>query len=246
MAPPFKQGGVMRRKIGFLTAVVAVLWACAGSAQAASVFLCVPSAAGKAVVSGGSEGSCESDATKVAVPASAEEQHTLLSILPHISFVPGHKRTIRFHGVNVQVVNGTGNTRTANGLGNVIIGYDEHSHTETQTGSHNLVLGIRQSFTSYGGLIGGEINKVTHPFSVAFGFENTASGDHSTVLGGGGNTASGTDSAVNGGNNNTASGAFSAVGGGQSNTARGEFSAVLGGRQATASGIAATAFGGGT
>src|SRR6266513_1591790 len=99
----------MRRKIGFLTAVVAVLLACAGSAQAAgSVFLCVPSAAGKAVVSGENTGSCESDATKVALPASAEEQHTLLSILPHVSFVPGHKRTIRFHGVDVQVVNGTG------------------------------------------------------------------------------------------------------------------------------------------
>src|SRR5207248_6014134 len=149
----------MRRKIGFLTAVVAVLLACAGSAQAAgSVFLCVPSSAGKEVVSGGSEGSCASDARRVALPASAEEQHTLLSILPHISFVSGHKRTIRLHGVNVQVVNGTGGTETANGLGNLIIGYNGHSHTETQTGSHNLALGIDQSFTSYGVLLCGELN----------------------------------------------------------------------------------------
>src|SRR5689334_5618916 len=126
----------MGRKIGFLTAVVAVLLACAGSAQAAgSVFLCVPSSAGKKVVSGGSAGSCESDATKVELPASAEEQQTLLSILPHIRFVPGHKRTIRFHGVDVQVVNGTGDTSSANGLGNLIIGYNTHSDTKPQTGS---------------------------------------------------------------------------------------------------------------
>jgi hypothetical protein len=40
----------MGRKAGSLTAVVAVLLACAGAAHAAgSVFLCVPSAAGKAI-----------------------------------------------------------------------------------------------------------------------------------------------------------------------------------------------------
>ena len=175
----------MGRKIGFLTAVVAVLLACAGSAQAAgSVFLCVPSSAGKAVVSGGREGSCESDATKVALPASAEKQHTLLSILPHISFVSHHKRTIRFHGVNVQVVNGTGATHAVDGLGNLIIGYNENPSDRPQTGSHNLVLGAHQSFTSYARLNGGDQNKVTHPFSVAFGFHNTASGDDSAVSGG--------------------------------------------------------------
>jgi hypothetical protein len=199
------------------------------------VFLCVPSVAGEAVVSGGSEGSCESDATKVAVPASAHEQQTLLSILPHISFVSGHKRTIRFHGVNVQVVNGTGDTRTADGLGNLIIGYDGHSHTETQTGSHNLVLGHAQSFTSYGGLIGGDQNKVTRPFSAVFGTENTVSGDNSVVSGGDHNTASGRLSAVSGGDHNTASGVVSAVNGGAVNTASGDGSAVSGGLRNTAS-----------
>ena len=257
----------MGRKIGFLTAVVAVLLACAGSAQAAgSVFLCVPAEAGKKVVSGGSAGSCESDTTKVALPASAEEQQTLLSILPHIRFVAGGEPTIRFSGVNVQVVNGTGDTSSANGLGNLIIGYNAHSDTNPQTGSHNLVLGTEQSFTSYGGLIGGSKNKLTGPFSVAFGFDNTASGKWSAVTGGGGNPdtggrgniASGEESAVSGGNVNTASSVYSSVSGGNSNTASGrwssvsgggsntagyEFTAVSGGGRNTARGFGATVFG---
>ena len=32
---------------------------------------------------------------------------------------------MRFTGVNVQVVNGAGSTATANGTGNLIVGYDE-------------------------------------------------------------------------------------------------------------------------
>jgi hypothetical protein len=55
--------------------------------------------------------------------------------------------------MNVQIVNGQGTTASANGLGNLIIGYDEG--TQKRTGSHNLVLGEQQSFTSYAGLIGG-------------------------------------------------------------------------------------------
>jgi hypothetical protein len=131
------------------------------------------------------------------LPASADEQQTLLSILPHISFdVSGGEPTIRFHSVNVQVVNGIGDTKTANGLGNLIIGYNEHSDTDTQTGSHNLVLGVDQSFTSFGGLIGGAHNKVAQPSSAVFGYDNTASGDGSVVSGGDHNTASRIDSAI--------------------------------------------------
>jgi hypothetical protein len=234
----------MGRKIGFLTAVVALLLACAGSAQAAgSVFLCVPSAAGKKVVSGGSAGSCEADTTKVALPASADEQQTLLSILPHIRFVAGGEPTIRFSGVNVQVVNGTGDTSSANGLGNLIIGYNAHSDTKPQTGSHNLVLGTEQSFTSYGGLIGGSNNKLTGPFSAVFGTQNTASGSHSAVIAGNHNTASGLYSSVSGGNSNTASGRWSSVSGGGSNTASYDFSAVSGGGRNTARGFGAAVFG---
>ena len=49
----------------------------------------------------------------------------LIAINQHVSMVQLHGRpTVRFNGVNVQVVNGTGNTETSNGTGNLIVGYD--------------------------------------------------------------------------------------------------------------------------
>src|SRR5690554_4636934 len=50
----------------------------------------------------------------------------LIAINQHVSMVSLHGRpTVRFTGVNVQVVNGLGETHTANGTGNVIVGYDK-------------------------------------------------------------------------------------------------------------------------
>ena len=69
--------------------------------------------------------------------------------------------TIRLQGVNVQVVNGLGDTQTENGLGNVIVGYNEFSTRgpdepdDVRTGSHNLVGGAGNSFSSHGGVVVG-------------------------------------------------------------------------------------------
>merc|ERR1712232_1500028 len=67
--------------------------------------------------------------------------------------------------------------------------------------------------------------------SVAFGFKNTASGDFSAVLGGGGasNVAESKHSAVTGGQKNLASGIYSAIMAGKKNEAAGKFSSVTGG-----------------
>src|SRR5258705_97292 len=52
-------------------------------------------------------------------------------ILNHMSIVylddgqGGQAKTIRFSGVNVQIVNGLGATETVNGVGNLIVGYNE-------------------------------------------------------------------------------------------------------------------------
>ena len=94
------------------------------------------------------------------------EQETLKKLIPHISFVAagvGGKPTVQFSGVNVQVVNGEGKTASANGEGNLVIGYDEQPGT--QTGSHNLALGTGQTFTSYGGFVAVFKNAVKGPFA---------------------------------------------------------------------------------
>ena len=63
-----------------------------------------------------------------------------------------------------------------------------------------------------------------------------ASGDYSTIGGGGSNIAPNLYSTVGGGESNTASGAYSTVGGGEGNTASGELTIVGGGVSNIASG----------
>jgi len=153
----------------------------------------------------------------------------------------GGRDTLRFSGLNLQLVNGTGKTDGRNGLGNLIVGYNALPVVgdAARTGSHYLVVGDGHGWTSSGGIIGGE--------------SNTASGKSASVIGGTFNTASGVGAIVTGGSNNTASGWFSSVSGGTANTASGDpssswwmgdFTAVSGGRGNTAIGVESSILGG--
>jgi hypothetical protein len=136
-------------------------------------------------------------------------------------------------GANLRIVNGLGSTETTNGLGNLIVGYNElrgDGFTDTRTGSHNVVVGRENNFSRFGGIVVGQFNEI--------------SGDWSSVSAGNGNTASGLFSSVSAGDNNTASGRFSSVSGGGSNTASGDWSSVSGGVFHTASGIDSSVSGG--
>jgi hypothetical protein len=151
-----------------------------------------------------------------------------------------------FRGINVQIVNGTGETQTVNGLGNLIVGYNRPSagrplcsvgaaETEAQCrasggawalshkgGSHNIVGGEFNSYSSFGGLVLGVENAISAPYAaVLSGARNRAAGDLGSISGGSYNTASGIYSSVNGGYDNRASGDFSAVAGGAQRTAVG-------------------------
>lgn len=117
---------------------------------------------------------------------------------------------IIFKGVNVHVQSGSGATNTTTptttGLGNLIIGYNETDPSVglARNGSHNLVGGQLNSFSSFGGLV--------------LGVRNVISGQHAAILSGERNTASGLKSSILGGDVNTASGQSSTVFGGFSNT----------------------------
>jgi hypothetical protein len=153
---------------------------------------------------------------------------------------------IFFDGVNVHIQDGSGATDglpgagagTPNGLGNLIVGYDEDRTTGSdKTGSHNLVVGEQHNYPSYGGLVAGFQNTVSGTnASVSGGRSNTASGINSSVSGGTTSTASGDWSSISGGYNNTSSGNTSSISGGSSNTASGYFSSVSGGFDNEASG----------
>ena len=179
----------------------------------------------------------EVDAMMAALESRVEALETKLA---SVSLENGGEEFI-FTGVNVHVRDGSGDTDgTVNGLGNLIVGYNEDTSiggTETRTGSHNLVLGAENEYTSYGGFVGGFVNTISGPYSaVSSGRYNTASGTYSSVSGGRLNTASGTYSSVSGGRYNTASGPYSSVlgGGGDSssdgNEAWADYSIIAGGR----------------
>jgi hypothetical protein len=178
-------------------------------------------------------------------------------------------------GANLRIVNGLGSTATTNGLGNLIVGYNESREADpdcenvtrsrrpcidTRTGSHNVVVGQQNNFSSFGGLVAGELNEISAGFawvsggqlnlaegilsSVSGGFTNTASAFASSVSGGERNMAEAAFSSLSGGFNNTAAGVYSAVSGGASNMATGDYSTVSGGRLSTAAGRVSSVSGG--
>ena len=136
-------------------------------------------------------------------------------MLPHVKYEEkgvGGKPTVQFSGVNVQVINGEGKTATTNGESNLVIGYDENGGAHEQSGSHNLILGEEQTFTSYGGIVAGTSNTISSPFaSITGGFLNTASNLWASGTVGNRNTANGEDAGVDGGELNKASGVAASV-----------------------------------
>lgn len=154
--------------------------------------------------------------------------------------------TALFRGVNVQIVNGTGETQSVNGMGNLIVGYNRPANgtfscslgiagTQSQcvaggglwaqshkSGSHNIVGGDFNSYSSWGGLV--------------LGFENALSAPYAAVIAGARNRAGASFASVSGGSYNTAGGIYSAVSAGFSNQAMGDFSGVGGGANRTVPG----------
>lgn len=179
---------------------------------------------------------------------------------------------VYFSGVNVYVNNGAGQTRTVNGVGNLVIGYDEPEDPATaspfcsdgqygssracvdnggtwaasqKTGSHNLVVGPEHSYTQYGGLVAGWKNRVTGIFAtVSGGRKNSARAHYTSISGGGDNTATASWAAVSGGRENTAGAFYASVSGGAQNDVTGMAASISGGRLNNATGGDASVSGG--
>lgn len=173
----------------------------------------------------------------------AQEMAAFVEVYPTPSEVPldtgANGPLIRFVGANVQIVSGAGTTNARpNGLGNLIVGYDEwFGDNGEKSGSHNLVVGDGHNYSRYGGLVVGRRNSITGDYaSVSGGQGNIASGAESSVSGGRGNEAGGHTSSVSGGVSNEASGVLSSISGGQENIASGSWSMIGGGMENEASG----------
>jgi hypothetical protein len=102
-----------------------------------------------------------------------------------LQYITGGANEVVITGANLRIVNGLGDTETANGLGNLIVGYNELRGgnvpllSDRRTGSHNVVVGSQNNFSTASGFLS----------SVSGGRQNTASGQVSSVSGGFNRTA---------------------------------------------------------
>ena len=197
-------------------------------------------------------------------------------------------KTVRFEGVNVQIVNGMGATNSlsadpyetdplttmTNGLGNLIVGYQEvrevpnpddsgapakcgggtyDPNVDIRTGSHNVVVGHQHNYESFGGVVFGRRNWTGGAYAVVTGgFNNRAGGLWSAVSAGQRNSAEGRASSIAGGFSNATCSIQGSILGGTSNrtgpaaggVGGGNASAILGGLQNRSDGPGATVSGG--
>ena len=169
---------------------------------------------------------------EVALPISIEEDGTLVVV----------------KGANLQVIDGSGSTGgVTNGLGNLIIGYNEEGAPgeRDHSGSHNLVIGDEHTYSSYGSIVAGRSNSVTGPSSaVLAGHNNSVSGLSGGILGGDSNEVRGTNATISGGAANGADGGDSSIARGSENGAIGDGSSIGGGVQNSATGLSAMVTGG--
>jgi uncharacterized protein YoxC len=145
-------------------------------------------------------------------------QTTVSDLSDKLQYVSVSGTEMYITGANLNIRNGLGATDggsgVTNGLGNLIVGYNENELHSPRGGSHNIV-GAHHGYRSYGGLVAG--------------VENMISGPYASVSGGAFNNAKAVGSSVSGGFNNEAGGDYASVCGGNSNRASGEDSAVSGG-----------------
>jgi hypothetical protein len=176
--------------------------------------------------------------------------------------------TVLFRGVNLRIDNGLGATATANGTGNLIVGYNEAD----TSGFDRCTIGTNYGLTGVSAIVtdsttctaagGAWVNTgfktgshyiVTgpgHNYSrwggLLAGWQNTSNYNYAGVIGGYNNTASGSVSTVTGGHHNMAGGDGASVSGGWANTASGAVASVSGGARNLASGDQASVSGGGS
>ena len=197
----------------------------------------------------------------------------LEGLLESVSLAQGGQ-TVRFTGVNVQIVSGSGSTDAdpPNGLGNLIIGYNELRGEDcdetngpscdypmtgcppsdydwcncwnSRWGSHNLIIGSGNNYDGSGGFVGGRFNTIGGSFSsVTAGQCNRTENRLASVSGGLANRAAGVAATVVGGERNYAGGEMSSVVGGDGSGALG-IRSIAGGASNRATGEASSAIGG--
>lgn len=106
--------------------------------------------------------------------------------------------TVRFSGVNLQLVNGEDVTDSLNGLGNVVIGYNNHDDIfSDRLGSHNIILGDDQAYPDTAELVTQKIlSNQDLTVIVAGSMETLVGSDRAITIGGARSEAIGGNASV--------------------------------------------------
>lgn len=185
----------------------------------------------------------------------AVENNTVLELdgLLKLTVIDGDK-TAEFTNVNIQLNSGAGSTSGVNGLGNLIIGYNEAStsapffcsdpqypdskscigNLETwaqnvRIGSHNLIVGGGHSYTKYSAAMFGWNNVSNAIGTLTAGVLNIANGNSSSITGGQKNNTNANLTSITGGTDNTANSTLSSITSGRGNTTNGYGSSITAG-----------------
>lgn len=130
----------------------------------------------------------------------AVRANTVLGLdgLVHLMNVDG-VGTVVFEGINVQLINGSGISASANGSGNLIIGYNfDATGGANRTGSHNLVLGDDQSYPATEQVVTASvISSRDLALSAADAMQTVVGGDQQSSIGGNQSTTVGGGQTIN-------------------------------------------------
>ena len=138
---------------------------------------------------------------------------------------------------NLHIINGSGGSYSANGLGNLFLGYQSAS---TVTGSHNLIAGLNNTASGCNSLVSGDGNKSLGNDQVVLGGNvNTVYSVDGYSIGSGGSIVFPIGGGVIGGANNTISdnGTNSVIVGGTENVNACDLGVIVSGEQNTLSGF---------
>ncbi|GAB6096690.1 hypothetical protein JCM14469_29430 [Desulfatiferula olefinivorans] len=139
------------------------------------------------------------EATRALETKIARLEKTVARLSALLDGVSRKDDTLLFSNMNVQIVNGRGATHQTNGRGNLIVGYNESRGVDARDGSHNIVVGSKNDYSSYGGIVTGFNNDIGGKYAnVIGGNNNQATGDYASITGGAGNRAQGKYAGIHG------------------------------------------------
>jgi hypothetical protein len=175
----------------------------------------------------------------------ALQGNSVQALVPFVSVDPNPELgvagpNIVITGANVHIVNGMGPTPVSatpiiNGLGNLVVGYNEWEAgavpSPSRGGSHNVVIGRCHQFpaTGFGNLICGENNTAKGEEGFVAGYFNTTTALYTSILGGRNNQTTASYSSVVSGASNQANSDGAVVLGGCYNQENAAYSITLGG-----------------